>query len=318
MRAIGDSLGTLPHRVNGFFNGHAFEDIVTKILKAAHAASSKAEIIARVVKEHAKFFANRVRSLTAKRDKFLRLAARCDAEATTLVETCKNGTIPMYSTKAALPQSPCARFAFFVLLSFALLLAIVEGLSFAWFMRFRADSLIFAIFWSSAVFAFPVFEAAFLHNRRITPRVQDIIMLIQGVFGAGAFAAYVYFSIVFADSSLVAAFSETSQGLSAEQLRMAFQIATCILFSGVCFMGAGSKLESTTIKNPSYKKALAEAKEKHLEAENYRTRAERCDGELDKIEARKDAQLRRCEQKLDELKAVDVAHTDSINRILSE
>lgn len=318
MRSIANFLGALPHRVNSFFNGQAFEEAVNKILKAAHEISSKEEIIARVVKEHAKFFARRVRSLTARRDKLLRRAAECRAEAAKLTDELRNGSIPEYSARVGLPQSLFLRSVFFALVILALLLSIIEGLNFAWFLRFQADSIPFAILWSTPVFVFPVVEAVLLHNRRVTPRARSTVMLVQGAIATGAAAAYVYYSLVFADSSLVAAFTETAQGPSTEQLRMAFQILTSILFAGICLLGADALMISKPILNRQYQNAHADAKGKNREADDHETSAETCEGELEKIDARKEAAILRCYQKLDELKVLHAEHDASINQILSE
>jgi hypothetical protein len=320
MPSIFNSFATLPQRLEDLFTGRAFEERANQMINSAHSASPREQLIGRTEALHSTCFAPEIGTLTAKRDEQLHGATQARAEASALQTRIADGSIPELVSGALtflLPKSFASKLVFFTLLLAGLGLSVIEGLNLAWFLRFKTDSFLFAILCTIPIFAFPVVEAVIVHNQLVRPRTRHLIMLVQGALAAMALVAYIYYSLTFADTSLVISFEEQS-GFSIEQLRMAFQILTSVLFSGICLLGADSLAVRQPPKNREYQRALARIKELQRNAARYAKAAEKFAGPLQRIQSRKQTMILRCHQKLDELNAAESAHRTSINKILSE
>jgi hypothetical protein len=318
MNSLLNFFATLPHRFGDVVTGRSFEEKADEIINSAHSVDSRDQVILRIDELHLKCFAPGIRKLTGEKDQKVGRAAELCKEAKAIEVKLRNGSIPEESpgsTSFHLPKSSWSKLVFFLLLGVGVSLTIIEGLNVAWFLRFKTDSFPFAVLCSIPIFAFPVIEAVIVHNGLIAPRTRNFIMLIQGIVASAALAGYIYYSLVFADSSLLSVFAENPQGLSTEQLRMAFQILTSVLFSGICLLGADSLGVRKLIKNPKFREATEKIKALNEEAETVRKEAEPFIGKLERIHARKAEKILYCHQKFNERKAADSAHAESISKI---
>lgn len=265
-----------------------------------------AKLLLRVDSRVSAPFASALRKTKAEMEEETRKSQQFAKRAQELEEQLED--IPRLAARESLslPPSALARCGFFILLLFAAILTVGDGLNLAAFLRFITDSLPLAILLSLVVFACPIAEAALLNREYITERTRHRVISLQGVLAVFLVAAYLHFSLRFGSPAPVPLFSSnqtTTLSGSDDYLRMLFQVLASINLISICLSIALSMVRERSQEkpNPAYLECVAENKEQSDKAGRHAVRAAEFAGEIEEIEEQKKQSLLHAETILDEV-----------------
>ena len=271
----------------------------------------------RVVSLWRLFYAQKFSRIVQENEILERTRARTVAKIEKLQHQLDSDEIPQYlsgKTSFAPPRGLWGRLVFFILLGVSLISAVLEGINFAWYLRFFTQSFLLSLAFAIPVFCVAVAEGAYLlimkasdPTRKVVASAVALLVLLSGV-------GYVVCSLASSDGSMASVFADQAASFSLDSWRMAFQMGASIGISMLCLHAAFSLGSLTPTLNPLRAENEAELKALYDELDRLERALGAARGDLGEIESIKDDTILSCVDKHEQLRAL----REEIEKVLKE
>jgi hypothetical protein len=269
---------------------------------------------------HRESYAVSLQSLTTNREEELRLAHESCEKAKRLEDKILGGKIQEICPEQTwmLPKGFWSKVAFTFVLGAAVLTPPCEVINLAWYIRFDTQSFLTAFLYCSSIVIFPIAEVVVLRRLVRSDKAKKTILLIQTLAACASGIVYVGLTLRHGDTSLSAMFSGQKMALSNDTMRMAAQILTSILLSGVCLHTAIEMGRRENPENEAFRHAQESVENLRKDAGEHFQIVSRISGELERIQIRKPEAILFCRRQFARIEAEYDRHNQTLEKLFNE